>query len=101
MEQATLPGLYFTLTLEMIAERVDASPQSLKSLNPGKSFVPGEEIAVPNTCAAFAPKLEPKALTKNGPSSPRRVMERIPTDGEDTGVVGHPSSCWVTSGSPA
>jgi lipoprotein-anchoring transpeptidase ErfK/SrfK len=52
MEQAMLPGLYFTSTLEMIAERVHASPQLLKSLNPGKSFVPGEEIRVPNTCAA-------------------------------------------------
>jgi lipoprotein-anchoring transpeptidase ErfK/SrfK len=52
MEQATLPGLYFTSPLEMIAERVHASPQLLKSLNPGKSFVPGDEIRVPNTCPA-------------------------------------------------
>jgi lipoprotein-anchoring transpeptidase ErfK/SrfK len=52
MEQASLPGLYYTSTLEMIAERVHASPPLLKQLNPGKSFEPGEEIRVPNTCAA-------------------------------------------------
>jgi lipoprotein-anchoring transpeptidase ErfK/SrfK len=48
MEQASLPGLHYTSLLEMIAERVHASPQLLKRLNPGRSFVVGEEIRVPN-----------------------------------------------------
>jgi lipoprotein-anchoring transpeptidase ErfK/SrfK len=48
VEQASLPGLYYTSVLEQIAERVHASPQLLKSLNPDRAFTPGEEIRVPN-----------------------------------------------------
>ena len=54
MEQASLPGLYYTSPLEMIAERVHSSPQLLKGLNPGRSFKPGEEIRVPNVRARTA-----------------------------------------------
>ncbi len=48
VEQAALPGLYFASPLEMIAERVHASPQLLKRLNPDRAFTAGEEIRVPN-----------------------------------------------------
>lgn len=49
-QQAALPGLYYTSVLEMIAERAHASPRLLTLLNPGRSFSPGEEIRVPNSC---------------------------------------------------
>ena len=47
-EQASLPGLYITSLLEMIAERCHTAPALLKQLNPGKAFAAGEEIKVPN-----------------------------------------------------
>ena len=48
MAQASLPGLYYTSLLELIAERSHTAPALLKQLNPGKTFAVGEEIKILN-----------------------------------------------------
>jgi lipoprotein-anchoring transpeptidase ErfK/SrfK len=48
MEQAQLPGLYYTSVLEMVAERVHTASSVLQKLNPKASFTAGEELRVPN-----------------------------------------------------
>src|SRR5262249_21353268 len=47
-ERAKLPGLYYTSVLEELGEKFHSSPALLKSLNPGASFVAGEQLRVPN-----------------------------------------------------
>ena len=47
MERATLDRLGFENVLEALAERFHASPALLRSLNPGRKFVAGDEIVVP------------------------------------------------------
>ena len=67
VEQAALPGLYYTSPLELIGERVHASSQLLKSLNPDRSFAPGEEIRVPNVAReAKAPAGVRIVVSKSG-----------------------------------
>jgi lipoprotein-anchoring transpeptidase ErfK/SrfK len=75
VEQASLPGLYYTSLLEMISERVHASPQLLKRLNPGGSFVPGQEIRVPNIIRVPT-KEDPTSVKKSaqGPAEANRVV---------------------------
>jgi lipoprotein-anchoring transpeptidase ErfK/SrfK len=46
--QAALPALSYTSVLELISERVHASPKLLQTLNPGATFAAGETIQVPN-----------------------------------------------------
>jgi len=53
--QATLPALSFTSVLELVAERVHASPKLLQTLNPGAAFTAGETIQVPNIARATSP----------------------------------------------
>lgn len=48
MEKATLPALGYTSVQEFLGERFHASPSLLQAINPGKTFVAGEEIVVPN-----------------------------------------------------
>ena len=47
-ERAKLPGLYYTSVLEEVGEKFHSSPALLQSLNPGASFVAGEQVKVPN-----------------------------------------------------
>ena len=47
-ERAKLPGLYYTSVLEEMSEKFHSSPALLQSLNPGASFVAGEQVKVPN-----------------------------------------------------
>jgi lipoprotein-anchoring transpeptidase ErfK/SrfK len=47
-ERAKLPGLYYTSVLEELSEKFHSSPALLQSLNPGASFVAGEQVKVPN-----------------------------------------------------
>ena len=47
-ERAKLPGLYYTSVLEEVSEKFHSSPALLQSLNPGASFVAGEQVKVPN-----------------------------------------------------
>ncbi|HEY6066116.1 MAG TPA: L,D-transpeptidase [Thermoanaerobaculia bacterium] len=49
MVKSKLPALGYTSALELLSEKVHASPKLLQKLNPGKSFdKAGEEILVPN-----------------------------------------------------
>ena len=52
MEQAKLPGLYYTSVQEKLGEKFHCSPRLLKRLNPGARFEAGEEIRVPNVVNA-------------------------------------------------
>jgi lipoprotein-anchoring transpeptidase ErfK/SrfK len=47
-ERAKLPGLYYTSVLEEMSEKFHSSPALMQSLNPGASFVAGEQVKVPN-----------------------------------------------------
>jgi len=48
MEKAQLPTLGYASVQEALGEKFHASPRLLQSLNPGSSFVAGDEIVVPN-----------------------------------------------------
>jgi lipoprotein-anchoring transpeptidase ErfK/SrfK len=48
MEMSKLPALGYTSILEMLGERLHASPALLKRLNPAATFAGGETIRVPN-----------------------------------------------------
>ena len=48
MDLAQLPSLGYRNVLEMVSERFHCSPKLLKRLNPGKSFVAGDQLLVPN-----------------------------------------------------
>ena len=48
LEKAKLEHLGYASAIEGLAERFHASPDLLRKLNPGKSFVAGETIRVPN-----------------------------------------------------
>ena len=52
MEKAKLKRLDYSTTIEMLGERVHASPALLKKLNPSARFAAGEEITIPNTQAS-------------------------------------------------
>lgn len=52
MDQAKLDALGYSSALEGLAEKAHASPRLLKRLNPGKRFVAGEEIQIPNVLRA-------------------------------------------------
>jgi lipoprotein-anchoring transpeptidase ErfK/SrfK len=76
VEQAALPGLYYTSVLELIAERVHASPRLLKSLNPDRSFAPGEEIRVPNVVRASAADEANATRDAKAPAGARIVVSK-------------------------
>ena len=48
MDLAQLPSLGYRDVLEALTERFHCSPKLLKRLNPGKTFVAGEQLLVPN-----------------------------------------------------
>jgi lipoprotein-anchoring transpeptidase ErfK/SrfK len=54
-EQAALPALDYRDIVEMLGERFHASPALLRTLNPGKEFTAGDEIAVPNVVQTIEP----------------------------------------------
>ena len=66
MERATLPRLAYENVGEALGERFHASPQLLRSLNPGKAFEAGDEIMVPDvTTGAPGPKAASLLLDKS------------------------------------
>ena len=94
-QQATLPALAYTSTLEMLAERFHATPALLQRLNPGAQFAAGEQIQVPNVEPLIAPVEKPvpspeaqaaarkEAASRpagtsgrRGPSQPNTVLQR-------------------------
>ena len=55
MDLAQLPALGYRDVLESLAERFHSSPKLLKRLNPGKTFVAGDQLLVPNVQDMAAP----------------------------------------------
>jgi lipoprotein-anchoring transpeptidase ErfK/SrfK len=70
-EQASLPALSYTSTLEALAERYHSSPALLQRLNPAARFTAGEQIQVPNVEPFLVPVEKPVALTAPQPEAPR------------------------------
>src|SRR5688572_564988 len=70
-QQASLPALSYTSTLEAIAERYHATPVLLQRLNPTARFAAGEQIQVPNVEPFVAPVEKPEALTAPQRETPR------------------------------
>jgi lipoprotein-anchoring transpeptidase ErfK/SrfK len=46
-ERAKLDGLHYTSIEEALAEKYHTKPETLRTLNPGADFAPGEQITVP------------------------------------------------------
>lgn len=59
MQKARLKRLDYTSLVEMLGERVHASPALLKRLNPKAHFAAGEQITVPNVIAVSESKAKP------------------------------------------
>jgi lipoprotein-anchoring transpeptidase ErfK/SrfK len=55
MEQAKLPALHYTSTLEALGEAFHASPKLLQRLNPAARFVEGETIQAPDVSGGSPP----------------------------------------------
>ena len=55
LEQAKLPALGYRSPLELLSERFHASPELLRSLNPGAAFNEGTQIQVPNVAREKTP----------------------------------------------
>jgi len=70
-QQASLPALSYTSTLEAIAERYHATPALLQRLNPTAQFAAGEQIQVPNVEPLVAPVEKPEALPAPQRETPR------------------------------
>jgi lipoprotein-anchoring transpeptidase ErfK/SrfK len=68
-QQASLPALSYTSTLEALAERYHSTPAFLQRLNPGARFAAGEQIQVPNVEPLIAPvhRLEPPPAGQTPP----------------------------------
>jgi lipoprotein-anchoring transpeptidase ErfK/SrfK len=67
--EASLPALSYTSVVELIGERVHASPGLLRTLNPGASFVAGETLRVPNVARDPAPN-----ATRGDQTAPARLV---------------------------
>jgi lipoprotein-anchoring transpeptidase ErfK/SrfK len=70
VQQASLPALSYTSTLEALAERYHSTPAFLQRLNPGARFAAGEQIQVPNVEPFIAPvqRLEPPPAGQTSPA---------------------------------
>ena len=82
VDQAALPALTYTSTLEALAERFHATPALLKRLNPTAQFAAGEQIQVPNVEPFVAPvekpEMSPAGTTgRTATSSPARQVNTI------------------------
>jgi lipoprotein-anchoring transpeptidase ErfK/SrfK len=87
-EKAKLPSLPYRSVLEELGEKFHSSPGLLKQLNPGSSFIEGDEIQVPNVLVSgqSAPSAAAAdAQTKPVATTGRPVRRRTP--GEDVKVV--------------
>ncbi len=64
MERSKLPALHYTSALELLAERFHASPDLLRTMNPGAKFTAaGETLQVPDVRPAPAPAKGAKAAS--------------------------------------
>lgn len=76
MAQASLPTLGYRNVAEALGERFHASPALLRRLNPGATFVAGEEILVPNVLETVPPVGPPRGRQGAG-SNPADVIVTV------------------------
>jgi lipoprotein-anchoring transpeptidase ErfK/SrfK len=87
MEKSTLPALYYSSPLELLAEKFHASPKLLTKLNPGKSFdKAGEEILVPNVHSSPPGQKAAKVIVDKTASTVTAV------DGEGKAIAQYPAT---------
>jgi lipoprotein-anchoring transpeptidase ErfK/SrfK len=77
-QQASLPALSYTSTLEAMAERYHSTPAFLQRLNPGARFAAGDQIRVPDVEPFIAPvlRLEPPPAGQKTPPAPAGTAGR-------------------------
>jgi lipoprotein-anchoring transpeptidase ErfK/SrfK len=75
MERATLQHLGFENTIEALGERFHASPELLRSLNPGKRLRAGDEIMVPDV-AGRTPASKASSIVIDKAAKLLRVVDR-------------------------
>jgi lipoprotein-anchoring transpeptidase ErfK/SrfK len=68
LQQAALPALAYTSTIELLAERFHSTPAFLQRLNPDARFTAGEQLQVPNVEPLVVPTElpSPSAAARNG-----------------------------------
>jgi lipoprotein-anchoring transpeptidase ErfK/SrfK len=77
MEQAKLPGLYYTSVQEELGERFHCSPGLLRHLNPGARFEAGEEILVPNVRDPHEDSQRPEAQSDRSDSEATKKTVKV------------------------
>jgi lipoprotein-anchoring transpeptidase ErfK/SrfK len=75
MERATLARLEYENVVEALGERFHASPELLRSLNPGKTFEAGDEILVPDV-APRGSSIKAASITIDKQKRILQVMDR-------------------------
>ncbi len=86
MKQGELPGVPYGDIVEMLAERFRAAPTLLRRLNPGKAFVEGETIRVPNVEPMGEPALSHLREVAE-PEADKTAAVRVSKSGRDLRVV--------------
>jgi lipoprotein-anchoring transpeptidase ErfK/SrfK len=94
MELAKLPALNYRGMLEELAERFHSSPKLLQRLNPGKGFVVGDELLVPNV----EPMTLPPPSTDASPGKPAPEANASKPSGYTVTVSRAESSLTITDG---
>lgn len=79
MKRAELEALGYESVVEALAEKFHAAEKLLRDLNPGKRFVAGDEILVPDVAAAKASAVKAASLTLN---KTERVLQALDRDGK-------------------
>ena len=79
MERVNLERLGYENITEALAEKFHTSPKMLRDLNPGKRFVAGDEIMVPDVSA---PSKAPIKAATISISKSKRVMRAFDRDGK-------------------
>ena len=78
MEKSHLPALAYTSLLEALAEKFHAKPALLRSLNPGATWMIGEQILVPNVLnGAVTP---PSSLGSKSPTNDPKIQQNEPEE---------------------
>jgi lipoprotein-anchoring transpeptidase ErfK/SrfK len=102
VEQAALPSLGYTSTVEAIAERFHTTPAFLQRLNPGSTFGAGQQIQVPNVEALVTPVERPemspqaRATAKNEPPRPAGTAGRAGAPARQPNTVAERPDVTVT-----
>jgi lipoprotein-anchoring transpeptidase ErfK/SrfK len=92
VEQSKLPSLGYRSLLELLAERFHTTPALLERLNPGVTFVEGDEIVVPNVEPLTLPTPAPATAANGNPEG--RTTQPTPTP---EGTSGKDAAAEITS----